>query len=71
MGTTPDRCSLHAGLRLLGVRPADAVAFEDSEAGVAAAKAAGLTVVAIPQPPGLALNAADVVVDSLADLVTQ
>lgn len=53
----------------LGVRPADAVAFEDSVSGVLAAKAAGLTVVAVPQLAGLDIDVADVVVGSLAELV--
>lgn len=34
---------------LLGVLPEESIAFEDSQAGVEAAKSAGLTVVAIPQ----------------------
>lgn len=34
---------------LLGLNPEDCLAFEDSQAGVEAAKRAGLTVVAIPQ----------------------
>jgi HAD superfamily hydrolase (TIGR01509 family) len=55
--------------RLLGVQPRDAVAFEDSVSGIAAAKMAGLTVVAVRQLPGPDLEAADIVVHSLADLV--
>lgn len=55
--------------RRLGVRPSEAIAFEDSVAGVLSAKAAGLTVVAVPQLPGLAVDVADFVVGSLADLV--
>jgi HAD superfamily hydrolase (TIGR01509 family) len=53
----------------LGVHAAEALAVEDSPNGVAAAKAAGLFCVAVPNPltAGLALNAADVVLDSLAD----
>ena len=54
--------------RRLGIRPQDAVAFEDSASGVAAAKAAGLTVVAVPQLPSVDFAAADIVVRSLADL---
>lgn len=54
--------------RLLAVRPSDAIAFEDSEAGVLSASAAGLTVVAAPQLAGLSLDNADFVVDSLAEL---
>lgn len=55
--------------RRLGVQPRDAVAFEDSVPGVTAAKAAGLTVVAVGQPPASGLGAADIIVESLADLV--
>ena len=53
----------------LRVRPSEVVAFEDSVPGVLAAKAAGLTVVAVPQLPGLDLEAADVVIASLRDLI--
>jgi HAD superfamily hydrolase (TIGR01509 family) len=52
----------------LGAPPSAAIAFEDSEAGVVSAKAAGLTVVAVPQLRGLSINAADFVVDSLSDI---
>jgi beta-phosphoglucomutase-like phosphatase (HAD superfamily) len=53
----------------LGVRPTDALAFEDSPAGVAAAKAAGLRCVAVPHPltARLDLSAADLIVPSLTD----
>jgi HAD superfamily hydrolase (TIGR01509 family) len=55
----------------LAVHPGDAVAFEDSSAGVQAAKAAGMTCVGVPERDGLDLAAAgaDVVVRSLAELV--
>lgn len=53
----------------LAVRPSDAVAFEDSAAGVRSARAAGLTVVAVPVLPGPDFDIADVVVPSLAELV--
>jgi HAD superfamily hydrolase (TIGR01509 family) len=53
----------------LGVRPAEALALEDSASGVAAAKAAGLTCVAVPQFAGTDVSAADRVVDSLEDLL--
>jgi beta-phosphoglucomutase-like phosphatase (HAD superfamily) len=53
----------------LGVAPEDAAAIEDSANGILAARAAGMRVVAIPNPdypPGDdALGAADVVLDSL------
>jgi HAD superfamily hydrolase (TIGR01509 family) len=52
--------------RRLGARPEAAVALEDSPTGVAAARAAGLTVVGIPSVPGVRLEA-DLVADSLAD----
>jgi HAD superfamily hydrolase (TIGR01509 family) len=54
----------------LGVSPGDAVAFEDSIAGVGSAKAAGLWCIAVPDRPGvdLARAGADLVVASLADV---
>jgi HAD superfamily hydrolase (TIGR01509 family) len=54
----------------LGLRPEEAVAFEDSLHGVQAAKAAGIYCVAVPNPvtASLALDEADLVVPSLADL---
>jgi HAD superfamily hydrolase (TIGR01509 family) len=51
----------------LGAEPAACVALEDSETGVAAAKAAGMTVVGVPSFPGIDLDAADLVVPSLRD----
>jgi HAD superfamily hydrolase (TIGR01509 family) len=53
----------------LGLRAEHAVAFEDSAAGVASARAAGLTVVATPSAwlAGDDLSAADLVVDDLGD----
>ena len=55
---------------LIGVAPAEAVAFEDSQNGVRAAKAAGIYVVGIPNDVTreLGLDEADLVLDSLADL---
>jgi HAD superfamily hydrolase (TIGR01509 family) len=57
-------------LDAIGVTAAEAIAFEDSPNGVRAAKAAGLFCVAIPNPATqtLALDHADLVLDSLADL---
>ena len=54
----------------LELEPHEAIAFEDSPNGVAAAKAAGLVCVAVPNPmtATLALNDADLVLDSLADV---
>jgi HAD superfamily hydrolase (TIGR01509 family) len=58
--------------RRLGVEPDRAAAIEDSHAGIGSAKAAGLRVIAIPNPsypPGDdALAQADLVLDSLASL---
>jgi HAD superfamily hydrolase (TIGR01509 family) len=58
-----------AAAAALGVDPAACVALEDSPNGVAAARAAGMVVVAVPGPmtAGLDLSAADLVVASLAD----
>ncbi len=54
----------------LAVRPRDAIAVEDSPNGVAAAKAAGLWCVAVPNRITAALDfsAADLVVTSLAEV---
>jgi HAD superfamily hydrolase (TIGR01509 family) len=56
----------------LGVGPERAVAVEDSGAGIGAAKTAGMRVIAVPNPhfppPDEALERADVVLDSLAEL---
>jgi beta-phosphoglucomutase-like phosphatase (HAD superfamily) len=58
-------------LDALGVAPDEAVAFEDSPNGAAAAKAAGIFVVGVPNAVtadyGLG-ESADLVVESLADL---
>jgi HAD superfamily hydrolase (TIGR01509 family) len=58
--------------RRLGVAASSAAAVEDSHAGIASAKAAGMCVIAIPNPtypPGdEALAGADVVLGSLAEL---
>ena len=53
----------------LGVAPADALALEDSASGVTAAKAAGLTVVGVPQFAETDVSAADRVVASLEELI--
>lgn len=53
----------------LGVAPTEALALEDSPSGIAAAKAAGLTVIGVPQFAETDASAADRVVDSLEDLL--
>ena len=62
-------------LELLGVAPAGAVAVEDSTAGIRAAAAAGMRVVAIPNriypPEPEALALADVVLERIADLTPE
>jgi HAD superfamily hydrolase (TIGR01509 family) len=59
-------------LRRMNVAPARAAAIEDSHTGLLAARAAGMRVIAVPNPafpPGPdALAAADVVIDSLREL---
>lgn len=57
-------------LAALGVRAGEAVAFEDSMNGIAAAKAAGIFTVAVPNSmtEKLDLSAADLRVNSLADV---
>jgi beta-phosphoglucomutase-like phosphatase (HAD superfamily) len=54
----------------LGLKPEEGIAFEDSPNGVTAAKAAGLVCVAVPNPitAELALEDADLVLESLADV---
>jgi HAD superfamily hydrolase (TIGR01509 family) len=58
--------------RRLGVEPVLCVGIEDSAAGIASAHAAGMSVVAIPNPdfppPPETLASAAVVLDSVADL---
>jgi HAD superfamily hydrolase (TIGR01509 family) len=56
--------------RRLGV-PAgpDVVALEDSPAGVAAARAAGLTVIGVPSVEGVALEEAHLLAESLLDAI--
>ena len=56
--------------RQLGIAPDEAIVIEDSRNGVAAAKAAGMFTIAVPNPMtlGLDFSAADLRVDSLAAL---
>ena len=55
----------------LGVPPADALALEDSAPGIAAAKAAGLTCIAVPQFAETDVSVADRVIDSLEELLAE
>jgi HAD superfamily hydrolase (TIGR01509 family) len=67
---TRDKAELYAlALELLDVPAEEAVAFEDSPAGLEAAKRAGLRCVAVPSEitRGAAFPEADLVVTSLAD----
>lgn len=66
----PDPALYLAAVAALGVEPGQAVAFEDSPNGVAAANAAGLFCVAVPgsMTRGLDFGRADRVVGSLAEL---
>ncbi|MCW5249105.1 MULTISPECIES: HAD-IA family hydrolase [unclassified Streptomyces] len=59
----PDPEGFLKGAAELGIAPADCVAFEDSGAGIAAARAAGMRVVGIG--PRAAAHGPDVVVDDL------
>lgn len=65
----PDPEPYLAVLEAIGVSPGEAVAFEDSPNGVAAARAAGIFCVAVPNPMTqcLSLAHADHCLKSLAD----
>ncbi|MCP9487075.1 MAG: HAD family phosphatase [Gaiellaceae bacterium MAG52_C11] len=52
---------------LLDAEPSLSIALEDSPTGVASAGAAGLFVIGIPSFPGVVLDGADLVGESLAD----
>jgi beta-phosphoglucomutase-like phosphatase (HAD superfamily) len=75
----PDPAIFLTTAKLLGVEPGRCVVFEDSAAGVTAAKAAGMACVAVPEAPvseggrpepgaTVALARADVVLRSLEEL---
>jgi beta-phosphoglucomutase-like phosphatase (HAD superfamily) len=66
----PDPELFLTALAGLGVQPEQALAFEDSPIGVAAAKRAGMTCVAVPNALTrlLPLDQADLCLDSMADL---
>ena len=55
----------------LGIPPESCAVFEDSSAGILAARAAGMLIIAVPNPHypphGDALSEADIVLDSLVD----
>jgi len=53
----------------LGVAPSEAVALEDTAPGIAAAKAAGMTCIAVPQFAETDVSRADRVVGSLEELL--
>ncbi|MFF0345976.1 HAD-IA family hydrolase [Kribbella sp. NPDC004875] len=67
----PDPAIYELALRRLGVPGAAAVAVEDTAHGVAAAQAAGMYAVAVPNPfvPPAAVAAADLVLGSADDLL--
>ena len=56
-----------AAAEALGAVPERCVAMEDSQTGVAAARAAGMAVVGVPSVSGVVLDAADLVAPSLTD----
>jgi beta-phosphoglucomutase len=64
--TKPAPDGFLAGARALGVRPCDCAAFEDAEAGIDAARAAGMFSVGIGDPARL--NRADLVAPGLSDI---
>ncbi|GAA4091383.1 HAD family phosphatase [Actinomadura miaoliensis] len=65
----PDPEGFLAAAEMLGVPPADAVAFEDAPAGVAAVKAAGMTCVGVTTTqPARALDGADHLVANLKEV---
>jgi len=68
--TKPDPELYLAVTEAMGVAPAEAIALEDSQNGLAAAKAAGMRCVAVPGPltADMDFGAADLVVGSLAEI---
>jgi beta-phosphoglucomutase-like phosphatase (HAD superfamily) len=66
----PDPALYRCAVEALGVRPEEAVAFEDSQNGVIAAKEAGLRCVAVPNEMTrrLCFDRADLVLDTLSAL---
>ena len=68
--TKPDPMLYQSTVELLGARPEEAIAFEDSPNGILAAKRAGLHCVAVPSALTRYLDTslADMVVNSLAEM---
>lgn len=68
--TKPDPALFLAALACLGLRPNQAIVFEDSPNGIRASKEARIFCVAVPNAMtrGLPLDQADVKIDSLMDL---
>jgi len=68
--TKPDPELFILALNSLGLKPAEAIVFEDSPNGISAAKSAGIFTVAVPNPltRRLKVDHADLRLDSLADL---
>ncbi|MEV8057733.1 HAD family phosphatase [Streptomyces antimycoticus] len=65
----PDPEGFTAACAALGVAPADAIAFEDAPAGIAAARATGLRCVAVTTThPAAALAGADLVMPDLTEI---
>jgi HAD superfamily hydrolase (TIGR01509 family) len=66
----PDPALYRSVCEHLGVEPEHAIAFEDSPNGILAAKRAGMTCVAVPNPltARLDLSGADLRLDSLAEV---
>jgi HAD superfamily hydrolase (TIGR01509 family) len=68
--TKPDPELFRSAVEILGARPEEAIAFEDSPNGILAAKRAGLHCVAVPSTLTRYLDTslADLVVNSLAEM---
>ena len=65
----PDPHIFLAGAKALGLKPRECVVFEDAHVGIAAARAAGMKVVAVANTfPPASLHEADCVVDRLDEL---
>jgi len=70
----PDPAVFLTTARKLGVEPGRCLVFEDAPAGVAAGKAAGMTVIAVPsvfEPDEPGIQAADRIVTSLPEFVAR